>query len=54
VWLRRKEKHVLKVKTKLPVYFRYFTAADKNGKLVFFEDIYNEDKTAREAYFSKK
>ena len=54
VWLRRKEKHVLKVKTKLPVYFRYFTAADKNGKLIFFEDIYNEDKTAREAYFSKK
>lgn len=54
VWLERKEKHVLKVKSKLPVYFRYFTAAGKNGKLVFFEDIYNEDKTAREAYFSKK
>lgn len=54
VWLDRKEKHVLKVKSKLPVYFRYFTAAGKNGKLVFFEDIYNEDKTAREAYFSKK
>lgn len=54
VWLDRKEKHVLKVKTKLPVYFRYFTAVGKNGRLVFFEDIYNEDKTAREAYFSKK
>lgn len=54
MWLDRKEKHVLKVKTKLPVYFRYFTAVGKNGKLVFFEDIYNEDKTAREAYFSKK
>lgn len=53
-WLSRKEKHVVKVKSKLPVYFRYFTAAGKNGKLVFFEDIYNEDKTAREAYFSQK
>ena len=54
VWLERKEKHVVKVKTKLPVYFRYFTAAGKEGKLIFFEDIYNEDKVAREAYFSTK
>jgi murein L,D-transpeptidase YcbB/YkuD len=54
VWLERKEKHIVKVKTKLPVYFRYFTAAGKEGKLIFFEDIYNEDKVAREAYFSTK
>lgn len=54
VWLDRKEKHVVKVKSKLPVYFRYFTTAAKNGRLVFFEDIYNEDKIAREAYFSTK
>ena len=53
-WLERKEKHIIKVKTKLPVYFRYFTAAGKEGKLIFFEDIYNEDKVAREAYFSTK
>jgi len=54
VWLERKEKHIVKVKTKLPVYFRYFTATGKEGKLIFFEDIYNEDKVAREAYFSTK
>jgi murein L,D-transpeptidase YcbB/YkuD len=54
VWLERKEKHIIRVKTKLPVYFRYFTAAGKEGKLIFFEDIYNEDKAAREAYFSTK
>lgn len=54
VWLERKEKHVIPVKTKLPVYFRYFTAVGKNGKLVFFDDIYGEDKAAREAYFSNK
>ncbi len=54
VWLERKEKHIVKVKTKLPVYFRYFTASVKEGKLIFFEDIYNEDKVAREAYFSTK
>lgn len=53
-WLQRKEKHVIPVKTKLPVYFRYFTAAGKNGKLVFYNDIYNEDRQAREAFFSNK
>lgn len=53
-WLQRKEKHIIKVKSKIPVYFRYFTASVRNGRIVFFEDIYNEDKAAREAYFSTK
>ncbi len=53
-WLQRKEKHVVRVKSKLPVYFRYFTNSVKNGKIVFFEDIYNEDKVARENYFGNK
>lgn len=53
-WLAHKEKHVIPVKTKLPVYFRYFTAAGINGKLVFYNDIYNEDQQARVAYFSRK
>jgi murein L,D-transpeptidase YcbB/YkuD len=54
VWLGRKEKHVVRVKTPLPVYFRYFTVAGKKGKLFFYDDIYHEDKTAREASFSTK
>jgi L,D-transpeptidase YcbB len=53
-WLQRKEKHTVKVKSKIPVYFRYFTNTVKNGRIVFFEDIYNEDKAAREAYFGNK
>lgn len=53
-WLVRKERHVIPVRTKLPVYFRYFTVGVKNGKLVFYADIYNEDRLAREAYFSSK
>lgn len=53
-WLERKERHVIPVRSKLPVYFRYFTASVKNGKLFFYNDIYGEDKTAREAYFSNK
>ena len=54
VWLKRKEKHVIPVKSKIPVYFRYFTATGKNGKVVFYDDIYGEDKAAREAYFLTK
>ncbi len=53
-WLQRKEKHSVRVKSKLPVFFRYFTNTVKNGRIVFFEDIYNEDKVARETYFSNK
>ncbi len=53
-WLQRKERHIIPVKSKIPVYFRYFTAAGKNGKVVFFEDIYGDDKAAREAWFTTK
>lgn len=53
-WLGHKERHVIPVKTKIPVYFRYFTAAGKNGKLILYSDIYGEDRVAREAYFSNK
>ncbi|MBX9781934.1 MAG: L,D-transpeptidase family protein [Chitinophagaceae bacterium] len=53
-WLSHKERHVIPVKTKIPVYFRYFTAAGKNGKLILYSDIYGEDRIAREAYFSNK
>jgi murein L,D-transpeptidase YcbB/YkuD len=53
-WLERKEKHIIPVKTKLPVYLRYFTVGTKKGKLQFYSDIYGEDRIAREAYFSNK
>jgi L,D-transpeptidase YcbB len=54
IWLQRKERHIIPVKSKIPVYFRYFTAAGKNGKVVFFDDIYGDDKAAREAWFTTK
>lgn len=53
-WLTRKEKHVIPVKSKLPVYFRYFTAEGRDGKLVMFQDIYGEDRIARVTYFSNE
>lgn len=54
-WLQRKEKHSIAVRNKLPVFIRYFTCeADNKGKLVFYEDIYGEDKQLKERYFAGK
>jgi murein L,D-transpeptidase YcbB/YkuD len=53
-WLSRKEKHTLLIKNKLPVYLRYFTCDVKKGKVVFYDDIYGEDKVLREKYFANK
>jgi murein L,D-transpeptidase YcbB/YkuD len=53
-WLQRKEKHTIPVKKRLPVYIRYFTCEGKDGKLLFYDDIYGEDKALRERFFAVK
>lgn len=53
-WLLRKEKHTIPVKNKLPLYIRYFSCDVRKGKVVFYEDIYGEDKVLREKYFANK
>lgn len=54
-WLQRKEKHFITVRSRLPVYIRYFTIeADNNGKLMFYDDIYGEDRQLRERHFAGK
>jgi murein L,D-transpeptidase YcbB/YkuD len=53
-WLQRKEKHTIPIRKKLPVYIRYFTCEGKNGNLLFYDDIYGEDKSLHEKYFAGK
>jgi L,D-transpeptidase YcbB len=53
-WLSRKEKHTVIIKNKLPLYIRYFSCDAAKGKVVFYEDIYGEDKELREKYFANK
>lgn len=53
-WLERKEKHTIPVRKRLPVYIRYFTCEGKDGKLVFYDDVYGEDKALRERSFAGK
>ena len=53
-WLANKIRMRMVVKNRIPLFIRYFTCETKNGKIVFYEDIYGEDKMLREKYFAKK
>ncbi|HUS02759.1 MAG TPA: L,D-transpeptidase family protein [Chitinophagaceae bacterium] len=53
-WLANKERKRIIVKNRLPLYIRYFTCEGKKGKIIFYDDIYSEDKTLREKYFAGK
>jgi len=53
-WLDKKEKHFIPVKFRIPLFIRYFTCEGKDGKLVFYDDIYDEDHKLKEKYFAGK
>lgn len=53
-WLALKEKHVIPVRKKVPLFIRYFTCETKDDKIVFYEDVYGEDRQIREKTFSDK
>ena len=51
-WLALKEKHVVPVKNRLPLFIRYFTCEGRDGKIIFYEDIYDEDQQLANKYFN--
>ncbi len=53
-WLANKDRKRIIVKNKLPLYIEYFTCEAKNNKIVFYDDIYNDDKMLGEKYFANK
>jgi murein L,D-transpeptidase YcbB/YkuD len=53
-WLKRKEKHSISIHNRLPVYIRYFTCEGRDSSIVFYDDMYGEDKLLREKYFAGK
>jgi murein L,D-transpeptidase YcbB/YkuD len=53
-WIKRQEKHVVSGFQRVPIYLRYFSTEAKQGRLVFHDDIYGEDKALRERYFADK
>ena len=53
-WLSLKEKHVVPVRKRIPLFIRYFTCDVKEDKVVFYEDVYGDDKRLRDKYFANK
>jgi murein L,D-transpeptidase YcbB/YkuD len=53
-WLEIKEKHSIPIRSKVPVFIRYFTCEVNDGQINFFEDIYGEDKKMIELLFANK
>jgi murein L,D-transpeptidase YcbB/YkuD len=53
-WIKRQEKHIVTGFPKLPVYIRYFTCEGKDGKIRFYDDIYETDRYLIEKYFAGK
>jgi L,D-transpeptidase YcbB len=53
-YIARGEKHMFSGFHKLPLYMRYFTCEGKNGKIAFYEDIYDEDRNLIQKYFANK
>lgn len=53
-WLKRKVKRTMVIRNKLPVYIRYFTCEGGENGIVFYDDMYGEDKLLREKYFAGK
>ena len=53
-FLKRKEKHYIPVKSRLPLFIRYYTCEGIGGKVKFYDDIYGEDRLLSEKYFANK
>lgn len=52
--VEKREERYVPLKKKLPVYLVYFTAsADDNGRVRFYNDIYDHDKQTEQLYFAK-
>lgn len=53
-WIAHKQRRRIDVLDQIPLFIRYFTCEGKDGKVVFYDDIYGEDKIMREKYFANK
>ncbi|HEY0750390.1 MAG TPA: L,D-transpeptidase family protein, partial [Chitinophagaceae bacterium] len=53
-WLAVKEKHVIPLRKRVPLFIRYFTCEVKEDKIIYHEDIYEEDKRLIDQYFTTK
>ncbi len=53
-YIGRGEKHVFSGFHKMPLFIRYYTCEGKGGRIVFYDDIYDEDRNLIQRYFANK
>jgi murein L,D-transpeptidase YcbB/YkuD len=54
-WLAAKQKRYIPVRKPIPLFIRYFTCdVNDKGNLVFYEDVYGEDRAIRQKLFTDK
>lgn len=53
-WLALKEKHVIPVRKRIPLFIRYFTCDTKDKEVVFYEDVYGDDRRLKDRFFANK
>jgi murein L,D-transpeptidase YcbB/YkuD len=53
-WIANKEKHRVGVRYPIPLFIRYFSCEAIDGKIRFYDDIYGDDKSLKEKYFTGK
>lgn len=53
-WLKHKQKRTISLRNRVPVFLRYFTCEGQKGNLVFYDDVYGDDRFLRERYFRNK
>ena len=53
-WLHNNDRKRIMVYNRMPVYIQYFSCEPKDGKILFYNDIYDNDQYLAEKYFSHK
>ena len=53
-WIAHKMRRRIDIKNQIPLFIRYFSCEGKKGRILFYDDIYGEDKVLREKYFANK
>ncbi len=52
-WIAAKKNRRIVLKNRIPLFIAYFSCEEKNGRVLFHDDIYGEDKALREKYFQQ-
>jgi murein L,D-transpeptidase YcbB/YkuD len=53
-WITKHRRQRIDLKKRVPIFIRYFTCEGKDGKVLFYDDIYGDDRALRDKYFADK